>query len=44
MENLNAVFINDGLPQAERLRKLNAIAIQQMSVLEEDAASRKLFK
>ena len=34
MENLNAVFINDGLPQAERLEKLNRIAIQQMKVLE----------
>ena len=40
MENLNAVFINDGLPQAERLRKLNAIAIQQMTVLQESVASR----
>lgn len=34
MENLNAVFINDGLPQGERLEKLNKIAIQQMKVLE----------
>ena len=34
MENLNAVFINDGLPQTERLEKLNKIAIQQMRVLE----------
>ena len=34
MENLNAVFINDGLPQSERLEKLNKIAIQQMQVLE----------
>ncbi len=34
MENLNAVFINDGLPQSERLIKLNQIAIQQMKVLE----------
>ena len=34
MENLNAVFINDGLPQSERLEKLNKIAIQQMRVLE----------
>ena len=34
MENLNAVFINDGLPQSERLEKLNKIAIQQMKVLE----------
>ena len=44
MENLNAVFINDGLSQAERLRRLNAIAIQQMTVLENGAASRKLLK
>ena len=36
LENLNAVFINDGLSQAERLAKLNAIAIQQMRVLTED--------
>lgn len=34
MENLNAVFISQGLPQGERLVKLNKIAIQQMSVLE----------
>ena len=44
MENLNAVFINDGLPQAERLSKLNAIAIQQMTVLEERPKSRTLLK
>lgn len=34
MENLNAVFINEGLPQGERLVKLNQIAIQQMRILE----------
>ena len=34
MENLNAVFINEGLTQSERLEKLNKIAIQQMKVLE----------
>ena len=33
MENINAVLINDGLPQGERLVKLNQIAIQQMQVL-----------
>ena len=44
MENLNAVFINDGLSQAERLRKLNAIAIQQMTVLEERPESGTLLK
>ena len=42
MENLNAVFINDGLPQRERLEKLNRIAIQQMKVLE-NVEDRKLL-
>ena len=36
LEKLNAVFINEGIPQAERLAKLNAIAISQMKVLTED--------
>ncbi len=44
LENLNAVFINDGMSQAERLRKLNTIAIQQMSVLEEITSARELLK
>ena len=43
MENINAVLINDGMPQGERLIKLNQIAIQQMQVLE-DNESRKLLK
>ena len=43
MENLNAVFIQDGLPQRERLIRLNQIAIQQMQILE-DINSRKLLK
>ena len=43
MENINAVLINDGMPQGERLVKLNQIAIQQMQVLE-DNESRKLLK
>ena len=42
MENLNAVFINDKLPQSERLEKLNKIAIQQMKVLE-NIDDRKLL-
>ena len=33
MENLNAVFIEQGMTQSERLMKLNQIAIHQMSVL-----------
>ena len=36
LENLNAVFINEGISQPERLAKLNAIAISQMKVLTED--------
>jgi hypothetical protein len=43
MENINAVLINDGMPQGERLIKLNQIAIQQMQVLK-DNESRKLLK
>lgn len=39
MENLNAVFINEGLKQTDRLEKLNKIAIQQMRVLEESESS-----
>ena len=33
LENLNAVFINDGLAQSQRLLKLNQIAISQMKIL-----------
>jgi len=36
LENLNAVFINEGMSQPERLAKLNAIAISQMRILTED--------
>ncbi len=44
MENLNAVFIEQGIAQSERLVKLNQIAIHQMSVLESDSNDRKLLK
>ena len=43
MENLNAVFINENMPQKERLIKLNQIAIQQMKILQE-VENRKLLK
>ena len=33
LENLNSVFINDGLKQSVRLEKLNKIAISQMKIL-----------
>ena len=44
MENLNAVFIEQGMPQSERLIKLNKIAIHQMRVLENNEDERKLLK
>ena len=43
LENLNAVFINKGIPQSERLTELNKIAIQQMRILE-SVEERKLLK
>ena len=43
MENLNAVFIDQGILQGERLIKLNQIAIQQMRVLEDDG-NREFLK
>ena len=45
MENLNAVFIEQGMPQSKRLVRLNQIAIHQMSILESgNNYSRKLLK
>ena len=44
MESLNAVFIQDGISQRERLIRLNRIAIQQMQVLEDLTEGRKLLK
>ena len=44
MESLNAVFIEQGLPQSERLIKLNQIAIHQMGILDNDNKERKLLK
>lgn len=43
MENINAVLINEGIPQHERLKKLNDIAIQQMKILNE-VGNRKYLK
>lgn len=43
MENINAVFIEQGLPQSERLIKLNEIAIHQMQILESGGNIRKLL-
>ncbi|VAW71678.1 FIG00923803: hypothetical protein [hydrothermal vent metagenome] len=43
LENLNAVFIGEGLAQSERLQKLNQIAIQQMKILVRDHRVKKLW-
>lgn len=43
MENLNAVFIDEGLTQKERLLKLNQIAISQMRILK-NTGNRQLLK
>ena len=42
LESLNAVFINDGIPQGERLLKLTRVAISQMKVLTE-VTERQIF-
>ena len=45
MENLNAVFIEQGMPQSKRLVRLNQIAIHQMNILGNgDEDNRKLLK
>ena len=43
MENLNSVFINEKIPQKERLIRLNEIAIHQMNILQ-DVEKRQLLK
>lgn len=42
LENLNALFIKDGLPQGDRLARLNSIAIHQMTLLTADAGIKRL--
>ncbi len=42
LENLNALFIRENLPQAERLRKLNQIAIHQMKLLTDNPSVKRL--
>ena len=37
LENINAIYIKEGIPQNERLIKLNQLAISQMQILEENA-------
>jgi len=42
LENLNAVFINEGYEQSKRLTKLNQIAIRQMKILVQDHTTKML--
>ena len=42
MENLNSVYINEGISQKDRLVKLNGIAIHQMQLLTSDKRIQKL--
>ena len=42
MEAINSEYINEQIPQAERLMKLNRIAISQMQILSE-VSGRKLL-
>ena len=40
LESINAVFIEEGLTQQERLQKLNAIAIKQMQILTDNVVNK----
>ena len=42
LENLNALFIGEKLPQSERLAKLNSIARHQMKILTADNSIKRL--
>jgi len=42
LENLNALFINEGMPQTDRLAKLNRIAIGQMKLLTDEHGIKRL--
>ncbi|KAF0125567.1 MAG: hypothetical protein FD189_1507 [Elusimicrobia bacterium] len=42
LENLNALFIRENFSRADRLFKLNRVAIQQMKLLAEDRRIKKL--
>jgi len=42
LESLNAHFIEEGLPAADRLQRLNQTAVQQMQILVEDRIVKKI--
>ena len=44
LESLNAHFINENIPQNQRIKKLNEVAIKQMNILLTDDNIKKLEK
>lgn len=42
LENLNAEFIRQGLPQSDRLRRLNQLAISQLKSLANNPSIKQL--
>lgn len=44
LENLNVLFINEGMLQSERLSKLNRIAIEQMELLTDEIVIKRIEK
>ncbi len=42
LENLNAVWIEEGFSQPDRLQRLNQVAIQQMKLLTRDVSAKRL--
>ena len=42
LENINSIYINEGIKQSDRLIKLNKIAISQMEILTD--TSKKMLK
>jgi len=42
LENLNALFIKEGMEQSERLKTLNRIAIEQIEILTSDRSIKRL--
>ena len=42
LENINALFIKEGMDKPKRLEKLNSIAIEQMILLTTETSLKKL--
>jgi len=42
LESLNAHFINENIPQEQRVKKLNQVAIKQMQILLSDVSIKKI--